>query len=169
MTLVVRYAEQPTPLGKLRFTATAAGLTGIAFEGDRYAPPRADAWIHDPAFPVLREAALQLDAYFAGRRSRFELALAASGTPFQQRVWAAIASVPAGETLSYAELAQRAGCPGSARAAGAATGRNPLAIVVPCHRIIGSDGSLTGYAGGLERKRALLAHERQFARLATAA
>ena len=95
--------------------------------------------------------------------------LAPSGTPFQQRVWAAIASVPAGETLSYAELARRAGCPGSARAAGAATGRNPLAIVVPCHRIIGSDGSLTGYAGGLERKRALLAHERQFARLATAA
>ena len=84
-------------------------------------------------------------------------------------MWTAIASVPAGETLSYADLARRAGCPGSARAAGAATGRNPLAIVVPCHRIIGSDGSLTGYAGGLERKRALLEHERRFARVSLAA
>ncbi len=169
MTLIVRYAELATPLGTLRLTATAAGLTGIAFEGDRYAPPRADAWIHDPAFPALRAAVDQLDAYFAARRSRFELATAPRGTPFQQTVWAAIASVPAGETLSYADLARRAGCPGSARAAGAATGRNPLAIVVPCHRIIGSDGSLTGYAGGLERKRALLEHERRFARVSLAA
>jgi len=169
MSLPVRYTEIDTPLGTLRITATAAGLTGIAFEGDRYAPARTDAWIRDPAFPPLRAAAAQLGPYFAGRGARFELPLAPGGTPFQRAVWAAISTVPAGETISYAELARRAGCPGSARAVGAATGRNPLAIVVPCHRIVGSDGSLTGYAGGLERKRALLAHERTLARLAAAA
>jgi methylated-DNA-[protein]-cysteine S-methyltransferase len=169
MTLAVRYTEIDTPLGTLRLAGVAAGLVGIAFEGDRYAPARTDAWIRDPAFPALREAAVQLGAYFAGLRSRFELPQAPAGTPFQRAVWRAIATVPAGETISYAELARRAGCPGSARAAGAATGRNPLAIVVPCHRIVGSDGSLTGYAGGLERKRALLAHERAFARRASAA
>ena len=169
MNSIVRFAEIDTPLGRLRFTATANGLTRIAFEGDRYAPPRGPDWIHDPAFPALRDAAAQLADYFAGRRSRFDLPLAAAGTLFQRRIWTAIAAVPAGETISYAELARRAGCPGSARAAGAATGRNPLAIVVPCHRIIGSDGSLTGYAGGLDRKRALLAHEQAFTRLRSAA
>ena len=169
MSSIVRYAEIATPLGRLRFTATSAGLTGIAFEGDRYAPPRSAAWIRDPAFPPLKDAAKQLADYFGGHRSRFDLPLAPTGTPFQRVIWAAIAAVPAGETISYAELARRAGRPGSARAAGAATGRNPLAIVVPCHRIVGSDGSLTGYAGGLDRKRALLEHERAFARLPSAA
>ncbi len=169
MSFLVRFTEIDTPLGALRITATDAGLTSMAFEGDRYAPARADAWIRDSAFPALRAAAAQLGAYFEGRNARFDLPLAPAGTPFQRRVWNAIATVPAGETIPYAELARRAGCPGSARAAGAATGRNPLAIVVPCHRIVGSDGSLTGYAGGLDRKRAPLAHERTFARLATAA
>jgi len=159
MNRIVRYTEIATPLGSLRLAATDAGLVGIAFEGDRYAPPTDPAWIRDPAFPALRAAAAQLMEYFAGRRTEFDLPLAAAGTPFQKSVWTAIAAVPAGKTISYAELARRAGCPGSARAAGAATGRNPLAIVVPCHRIVGSDGSLTGYAGGLDRKRSLLAHE----------
>ena len=108
----------------------------------------------------LRAAHSQLDQYFAGSRKRFELPLAPDGTSFQRAVWNAIAQVPWGETLTYAELASRAGRPGSARAAGAATGRNPLSIIVPCHRIIGSDGSLTGYAGGLDRKQKLLALER---------
>ena len=159
MNRIVRYTEIATPLGTLRLAATDAGLVGIAFEGDRYAPPTGPAWVHDPGLPALRAAAAQLTEYFAGGRTVFELPLAAVGTAFQHSVWAAIATVAAGETISYAELARRAGCPGSARAAGAATGRNPLAIVVPCHRIVGSDGSLTGYAGGLDRKRALLAHE----------
>jgi methylated-DNA-[protein]-cysteine S-methyltransferase len=97
------------------------------------------------------------------------LPLAPSGTPFQHAVWRAIATVPVGATISYAQLAQRAGHPGSARAVGAATGRNPLAIVVPCHRIIGTDGSLTGYASGLERKRALLEMEQKGARMRSAA
>jgi methylated-DNA-[protein]-cysteine S-methyltransferase len=157
----VRFAEIDTPLGPMRLTATDEGLTGIAFEGDRHAPRGDAAWIRDPAFPALREAAAQLALYFAGTRARFALPLAPAGTQFQRAVWNAISDVPAGETISYAELARRAGRPGSARAAGAATGRNPLAIVVPCHRIVGADGSLTGYAGGLARKRALLALERE--------
>jgi methylated-DNA-[protein]-cysteine S-methyltransferase len=169
MSTAIRYTEIATSLGPMRLAATSAGLVGIAFEGDRYAPPTGPAWIRDEAYPALREAASQLAAYFAARRLTFDLPLAARGTPFQRTVWAAIAAVPAGETISYAELARRAGCPGSARAAGAATGRNPLAIVVPCHRIVGSDGSLTGYAGGLDRKRALLALERAFTGLRSAA
>jgi methylated-DNA-[protein]-cysteine S-methyltransferase len=168
MNRTVRYTEIATSLGTLRLAANDAGLVGIAFEGDRHASPTGPDWIRDPGFPALRAAAAQLTEYFAGRRKEFDLPLAAVGTSFQRSVWTAIAAVPAGETISYAELARRAGCPGSARAAGAATGRNPLAIVVPCHRIVGSDGSLTGYAGGLDRKRALLAHEQALAELRAA-
>jgi methylated-DNA-[protein]-cysteine S-methyltransferase len=168
MNRIVRYTEIATSLGALRLAATDVGLVGIAFEGDRHAPPAGPAWIRDSGFPALRAAAAQLTEYFAGRRTEFDLPLAAVGTSFQRSVWTAIAAVPPGETISYAELARRAGCPGSARAAGAATGRNPLAIVVPCHRIVGSDGSLTGYAGGLDRKRALLAHEQALAELRVA-
>jgi methylated-DNA-[protein]-cysteine S-methyltransferase len=102
------------------------------------------------------ECARQVRDFLDGKRKSFDLVLAAEGTPFQQRVWQEIARIPFGETLSYAQLAARAGAPGSARAAGAATGRNPHSIVVPCHRVVGTDGSLTGYAGGLERKTRLL-------------
>ena len=125
--------------------------------------------MRDAAFPVLRRAAAQLRAYFALERDTFDLPLSPAGTAFQRAVWKAISTVRAGETISYAELARRAGHPGSARAVGAATGRNPLAIVVPCHRIVGSDGSLTGYASGLDRKRALLALEQKGARMRSAA
>jgi methylated-DNA-[protein]-cysteine S-methyltransferase len=149
-----------SPMGRLRLTATNAGLTGVHFEDERYAPPLEPAWIRAPALPLLREASIQLAEYFAGRRRAFDLPLAPAGTPFQRAVWGAIATVRPGETISYAELARRAGRPRSVRAAGGATGRNPLAIVIPCHRIVGADGSLTGYGGGLARKRALLALER---------
>lgn len=169
MNQTVHFDFVASPFGRMRLAANREGLIGIAFDDEPRLPPPGPAWTRDATFPVLLDAAAQLAEYFAGRRSRFDLPLAPAGTPFQRRVWAAIAAVPAGETISYAELARRAGCPGSARAAGAATGRNPLAIVVPCHRIVGSDGSLTGYAGGLDRKRALLAHERTFARLRPAA
>jgi methylated-DNA-[protein]-cysteine S-methyltransferase len=101
----------------------------------------------------------QLDEYFAGSRATFDLALAPAGTPFQQRVWAELARIPAGTTVTYGELARRAGRPGAARAVGAAVGRNPVSIVVPCHRVVGSDGALTGYAGGIARKAFLLALE----------
>jgi len=161
MKAIVHFDFVDSPLGRMRITAVREGLTSISFDGDRYAPPQDPAWVRDPAFPALRRAAAQLTAYFAGERRVFELPLAPTGTPFQYAVWDAITAVPAGDTISYAELARRAGHPGSARAAGAATGRNPIAIVVPCHRIIGADGSLTGYAGGLDRKRALLALEQK--------
>ncbi|MEO8674596.1 MAG: methylated-DNA--[protein]-cysteine S-methyltransferase [Casimicrobiaceae bacterium] len=169
MKAIVHFDFVDSPLGRMRLTAVREGLTSISFDGDRYAPPLDSAWVRDPSFPALRRAAMQLTAYFAGERRVFELPLAPTGTPFQRTVWDAIAAVPAGDTISYAELARRSGHPGSARAAGAATGRNPIAIVVPCHRIIGADGSLTGYAGGLDRKRALLALEQQVARVRSAA
>lgn len=156
---MTRFARLRTPLGTVVAIAAGGALTGLHFEGGRHAPPIAPEWREDPYASPLRECAEQLADYFAGKRQCFDLPVAPRGTPFQQRVWREIAQVPFGETISYAELARRAGAPGSARAAGAATGRNPLAIVVPCHRIVASGGSLTGYAGGIGRKAGLLALE----------
>jgi methylated-DNA-[protein]-cysteine S-methyltransferase len=156
---MIRFARFTTPLGPMYATADGPALTGLYFEGGRHAPPRGAAWIEDPALPVLHACARQLGEYLAGTRRAFDLPLAAAGTPFQMRVWAQIARIPYGRTISYAELARRAGAPGCARAAGAATGRNPLSIVVPCHRVVGSGGALTGYAGGLDRKTRLLERE----------
>ena len=159
MNTTVRFDCIESPLGILRVAATPAGLASIGFADEPGMPPPGRDWVRDPASPVLGRATAQLADYFAGRRRVFDLPLAPSVTPFQHAVWKAIATVPAGETISYTELARRSGHPGSFRAVGAATGRNPIAIVVPCHRIVGADGSLTGYAGGLERKRALLTFE----------
>jgi methylated-DNA-[protein]-cysteine S-methyltransferase len=156
---MIRYARLNTPLGPMIAIAESGQLLGVDFEDASYAPSIEASWTEDREAPPLRDCATQIADYFAGRCQRFDLPLAPRGTPFQQRVWNEIAKVPHGETISYAELAARAGAPGSARAAGAATGRNPLAIVVPCHRIVASNGALTGYAGGLARKRFLLAHE----------
>lgn len=156
---MIRYRTIPTPLGTLFATAVGGTLTGLYFEGGRHAPPVSPHWIDDPEALPLAECARQLADFFEGKRQCFDLPIAPQGTPFQQRVWREIAAIPFGETITYAELARRAGAPGSARAAGAATGRNPLSIVVPCHRVIGSTGGLTGYAGGLERKARLLALE----------
>ena len=116
----------------------------------------APGWRHAPHAKPFAECERQLAEYFAGKRQRFDLPLAAAGTEFQKRIWSGIARIAYGRTITYAELAARSGAAGSARAAGAATGRNPIAIVVPCHRVVGSDGSLTGYAGGLARKTRLL-------------
>ena len=156
---MIRYARFKTPLGTVLAIAAGGVITGLHFEGAKHAPAVAPEWREDPYASPLQECAQQLSDYFAGKRQCFDLPVAPQGTPFQQRVWREIAQVPFGATITYAELASRAGSPGSARAAGAATGRNPLAIVVPCHRIVGTGGALTGYAGGLERKRSLLAHE----------
>jgi methylated-DNA-[protein]-cysteine S-methyltransferase len=153
------YDFHESPQGQMLLVANDAGLAGVYFDGQKYLPQVASQWRRDPDHAMLRQARRELAEYFAGKRKRFELALAPEGTEFQRSVWKAISSVEFGETISYGELAERAGCPGSARAAGAATGRNPLGIIVPCHRIVGANGSLTGYAGGLERKRALLALE----------
>ena len=156
---MIRYARIPTPLGPLLATAEGNKLTGLYFEGGRHAPGISPTWQEDPSHAPLRRCAGQVAAYLEGKREQFDLPLAPSGTPFQQRVWNEIARIPYGATITYAELAKRAGSPRSARAAGAATGRNPLSIIVPCHRVVGSSGSLTGYAGGFERKRRLLALE----------
>ena len=164
---MIRFARFATPLGAMFATASDAGITGIYFDGGRHAPGIVPAWHQAPAHPPLAECARQVAAYLDGRRRDFDLPLAPEGTDFQARVWRQIARIPFGETITYAELARRAGAPGAARAAGAATGRNPLTLVVPCHRVVGRAGAITGYAGGVERKARLLALEG--ARLAAAA
>jgi methylated-DNA-[protein]-cysteine S-methyltransferase len=143
-----------SPLGALVLSGDEEALTGLRFL-DKGEPP-AGARCDDARFAVERR---QLRDYFAGRRNEFDIALRLTGNPFELRVWEALRSVPFGTTTTYGELAARLGAPDAARAVGAANGRNPIAIVVPCHRVIGARGKLTGYGGGLERKRALLAHE----------
>lgn len=153
------YDFYESPHGRMLLVAGGDGLSGVYFDGQKYHPQIDATWRRIPTHPLLCQARRELTEYFSAERTRFETALAAEGTAFQRAVWTAIATVAAGETITYGELARRAGFPGSARAAGAATGRNPLTIFVPCHRIVGANGGLTGYAGGLERKRALLALE----------
>ena len=153
---MIRFCRFDSPLGPVVAVADDVGLLHVDFVGAKYERPIGADWVEDPSAPALTACREQLAEYFAGRRKDFDLPLAARGSDFQERVWQEISRVPYGETITYGELARRAGAPGQARAAGAATGRNPLGIVVPCHRIMGADGSLTGYAGGLERKRGLL-------------
>jgi methylated-DNA-[protein]-cysteine S-methyltransferase len=153
---MTRFARLATPLGPMLAVARDAVLVALDFEDAKYAPALDPAWLEDDDWPLLRDCAAQVAEYFAGERGRFELPIAPRGTEFQHRVWREIAKVPYGLTITYSELARRAGAPGSARAAGAATGRNPLALVVPCRRIVAADGALTGYAGGLARKARLL-------------
>ena len=153
------YDLYESPQGRMLLVANDVGLSGAYFDGQKYFPRVEPEWRRDARHAPLRQAKQELSEYFGGERRRFESPLAPEGTPFQQAVWKAISAVEFGDTITYAELARRAGFPGSARAAGAATGRNPIGIIVPCHRIVGSNGSLTGYAGGLDRKRALLALE----------
>ena len=160
---MIRFARFDTVLGPLYATADGHGLTGIYFQGGRHAPAIAESWREAPADALLEACAGQLREYLGGRRAAFDLPLAACGTPFQLSVWAAIARIPYGATLSYRDIARSLGAPAAMRAVGAATGRNPLSIVVPCHRVVGSAGTLTGYAGGIERKAQLLALERGLA------
>jgi methylated-DNA-[protein]-cysteine S-methyltransferase len=147
-----------SPLGEIVLVADEDGnaLTGIYFARQKHFPADTANWRDARETPLLDDVEAQLHEYFAGGRTAFDLPLAPVGTPFQRRVWRAIAGVPFGTTISYAELARRIGTPSAVRAAAAATGRNPLTVVIPCHRIVGSDGRMTGYAGGVERKRALL-------------
>jgi methylated-DNA-[protein]-cysteine S-methyltransferase len=146
----------PSPIGRLTLVGDDAGLHGIYFEGAR-AEELGETCVLD-ARP-LRQAIRQLEEYFAGQRTVFELSLSPRGTAFQRRVWNALDEIPFGHTWSYAAVAQHIGAKTAARAVGAANGRNPLPIVVPCHRVIGADGSLTGFGGGMERKRWLLDFE----------
>lgn len=145
-----------SPLGPVVLAASRRGLAGLWFDGQRHQPDP-QRWPVNDAHPVLRRATQEIGDYFAGRRRRFELPLdLGSGTPFQQAVWRALLDIPFGASARYGELAARVGRPTAVRAVGAAVGQNPVSIIVPCHRVIGADGTLTGYAGGLERKAELL-------------
>jgi methylated-DNA-[protein]-cysteine S-methyltransferase len=150
----MHYCEISTPLCRLVLVGDEQGLRRISFQ-DTFRPARpAEGWRRAQA--PFRDVILQLDAYFAGRLRRFDLPLAPEGTPFQREVWSALTTIPYGETVSYGELARRVGRPTACRAVGAANGRNPIPIIIPCHRVIGADGSLTGFGGGLPIKRRLL-------------
>ncbi|HEX8823395.1 MAG TPA: methylated-DNA--[protein]-cysteine S-methyltransferase [Archangium sp.] len=148
-----------SPVGPLRLFATEGALTAIYLENHKGAPVLTAHERDD--LPVLLAGRRQLEEYFAGERVSFELPLEPVGTPFQQAVWKALREIPLGATWSYAQLARHLGRAGAARAVGAANGRNPLSIVVPCHRVVGTDGTLTGYAGGVPAKRWLLEHEQR--------
>ena len=180
-TATTLYSTMPSPIGELTLVSDGSALIGIYMTRQRPAPPNDGGidsaaaaaaaaavavlpesvvragWVRDDH--ALREARRQLEAYFAGELELFDLPVTMHGTPFQLRVWEALRSIPYGETVSYAEIARRIGNATAVRAVGAANGRNPVPIVVPCHRVIGADGSLTGYGGGIERKKWLLAHE----------
>ncbi len=162
MTLVSCLYQPPVdaPFGHLRLVASSEGLRAVLWpidedDGGRFDP---GPWVEGTT-PILDEATQQLDEYFTHRRTRFELALDPVGTEFQVAAWLALADVPYGETATYGQQAERLGRPKAMRAVGAANGRNPLSVILPCHRIVGADGSLTGFAGGLEAKRWLLDHE----------
>jgi methylated-DNA-[protein]-cysteine S-methyltransferase len=151
--------EIDSPVGKLRLVASDAGLAAILWQNDDPDRVRLGKPLARDDHPVLVETERQLREYFAGRRRKFDLKLDFSGTEFQKRVWSALLTIPYGETRSYAQIARQIGRPAAVRAVGAANGRNPISIVAPCHRVIGSGGQLTGFAGGLENKAFLLAHE----------
>jgi methylated-DNA-[protein]-cysteine S-methyltransferase len=145
-----------TPLGRLILAAQDTKLTGIWFEGQQHQPD-ISAWSLSPQHPLLQQAQSQLSEYFAGQRQEFDLPLDWScGTAFQQKVWRALLKIPFGASLSYGAISADIGQPSAVRAVGLAIGRNPFSIVVPCHRVLGKGGALTGYAGGIERKAALL-------------
>jgi methylated-DNA-[protein]-cysteine S-methyltransferase len=148
-----------SPVGPLTLVAVGGVLAGLLMTDQRHAPGRQTFGAPDPG--PFAAAARQLEQYFAGDRTEFDLELALAGTPFRQRVWKELQAIGYGETISYGQLAERIGQPTALRAVGLANGRNPVGIIVPCHRVIGSDGSLTGYGGGLERKQFLLALEQR--------
>ena len=151
---LTRYRTIDSPIGLLTLAGQEGCLTNRMMEDGSHPPSYRSQWVEDAAaFP---DVVAQLAAYFAGKRTGFEVALRPAGTSFQRRVWDALSEIPYGETATYGEIARRIGQPGAARAVGLANGRNPIAVIVPCHRVIGANGALTGYAGGLQAKRALL-------------
>jgi methylated-DNA-[protein]-cysteine S-methyltransferase len=159
--IMMYWHEMDSPVGKLLLAGDGGALRLVHFQSGRRPRGVAEEWVHDPA--AFARVTTQLNEYFAGRRQAFELPLAPQGTPFQRAVWKALSQIPYGETVSYGELARRIGKPHASRAVGLANGANPLPIIVPCHRVIGADGSLTGFGGGLDIKRRLLALERAHA------
>jgi methylated-DNA-[protein]-cysteine S-methyltransferase len=153
-----------SPIGPLLLLGDGDALRGLYMQAGRKPVRVSDAW--QSAEEPFAEVRTQLEEYFAGERTAFDLELAGEGSEFERRVWNALEEIPYGETQSYGEVAERVGAPGAARAVGIANGRNPISIVVPCHRVIGADGTLTGYGGGIERKKFLLELEQGTLRLA---
>lgn len=160
----VYYDYFDSPVGRLLLVLDGQGLRHVAFASSRHPTPLGDDWERGPG--ALHETRVQLKAYFAGKLRQFDLPLAPQGTDFQQRVWLELLRIAYGATASYGEIAQRLGEAGASRAVGAANGQNPIAIVIPCHRVIGADGRLTGYGGGLPVKQFLLEHEQKYSEFA---
>ncbi len=153
------YTYFGTPIGPMLLTSDGTGLTGLYMVEHKHGEDVRDGWIADDTAVPFREAKQQLTSYFAGKLTEFDLPLATRGSDFQRNVWEELRTIPFGSTISYGELARRLGNPNASRAVGLANGRNPISIIVPCHRVIGANGKLTGYGGGLPRKAALLAFE----------
>lgn len=158
------WSKFKSPIGTIVIGGDDTGITVLG----RYEDHHEGREVANDEIDVIAEAGEQLDAYWKGERFDFDLPLSPTGTPFQQKVWNALRTIPYGRTASYGEIARKIGAPTASRAVGAANGRNPIAIVVPCHRVIGANGTLTGYAGGLDMKRALLDHEAKFAKVSSA-
>lgn len=154
-----QYTLMDSPVGPLLLTSNGEALTGVFMGEHKHGPAVGEGWARNDDSPPLAETKRQLGAYFSGSLTEFDLPLAPEGTEFQQRVWKELRNIGFGETLSYGELARRIGSPNASRAVGLANGRNPLSIVIPCHRVIGANGKLTGYGGGIDRKATLLDHE----------
>lgn len=152
-----RFTYYDSPLGTVTLQANEQGLLGVWFETHTTKPE--DLGTQEDSFPIFQSVKDQLERYFAGEAVQFDVPIAAKGTPFQQSVWHALTTIPYGETWSYAQLADAIGNPKAVRAVGLANGKNPVSVIVPCHRVIGKNGKLTGYAGGIERKQRLLAIE----------
>ena len=150
------YDYYDSPLGQILLVASDAALTGLHFADEKYYPAIAAEWLRQPDAKIILRARKQLDDYFAGTRKQFDLPVDPAGTAFQRGVWRALQKIPYGVTANYGAVAKRIGKPSASRAVGAANGRNPISIVIPCHRVIGTNGDLTGYAGGIDRKAALL-------------
>jgi len=153
------YSIVKSPIDDLMLVADDSALVGLYFVGRDHVPAASKGWSLNAQHPILQQAAKKLKEYFAGKRSEFSLPIRLIGTDFQKRVWRQIALIPYGETITYSTLAERAGAPEAIRAAGRSTGRNPVSIIIPCHRVVGKNGNLCGFAGGLERKQHLLALE----------
>lgn len=157
MKNTVAFTHYPSPIGKLRLRAIDKGM--LAVDHVCQQETTGENWINDATHSILKHAIQELDEYFSSNRWEFTVPLAPKGTAFQQEVWGVLQTIPYGETRSYSEVAQIIGQPSAVRAVGAANGRNPLSIFIPCHRVIGKNGKLTGYAGGMQMKQWLLAHE----------
>lgn len=155
------YTEHPSPAGTLLLASTERGISGVYFPEHRHFGG-IEGWVRDDAWPLLGRLRSQLEEYFAGERREFDVPLDLAGTPFQKAVWGQLLTLPFGNTATYGAQASAIGKPAAVRAVGSAIGRNPVSIVVPCHRVVAGNGALTGYAGGLERKRYLLALEASF-------